>query len=125
MSAHYWFTEAAQLGLAPAQFNLATFFEDGLGCIEDLDKAFTLYEKAAQSGFVKAWHNLAVMHYSGKGTDKDLIKAYAWTLLAAKAQVKEAVEAEPVLTSELETEALIAGKQLLEELEVKYRTYLA
>jgi TPR repeat protein len=120
VSAHYWFTEATKQKLPQAQFNLATFYEDGLGCVEDEKKAFELYTQAAEQGFTRAWHNLALMHYSGKGTDRNPITAYAWTLLAAKAGVSEAQDAEPVLTQELKSEQILAGKQILEELEKKF-----
>lgn len=124
VSAHYWFTEASKQNLPQAQFNLATFYEDGLGCVEDLDKAFELYKEAAERGFIKAWHNLALMHYSGKGTQRDPMIAYAWTLLAAKAGLKEAQETEPVFTEELRSEQILAGKTLLEDLEKQMAEFL-
>lgn len=124
VSAHYWFTEATKHNLAQAQFNLATFYEDGLGCVEDLKKAFELYQAAADQGFVTAWHNLALMHYSGKGTQRNPITAYAWVLLAAKAGLKEAQETEPVFTEELKSEQILAGKELLAQLEEQFSDYL-
>lgn len=124
VSAHYWFTEATKQNLAQAQFNLATFYEDGLGCVEDLKKAFGLYQAAADQGFVTAWHNLALMHYAGKGTQRDPITAYAWTLLAAKAGLKEAQETEPVFTEELKSEQILAGKALLKQLEEQFAEFL-
>jgi TPR repeat protein len=124
VSAHYWFTEATKHKLPEAQFNLATFYEDGLGCVEDLDKAFQLYQEAADQGFIKAWHNLALMHYSGKGTQRDPMTAYAWTLLAAKAGLKEAQETEPVFTEELRSEQILTGKSLLDDLEKKMAVFL-
>jgi len=124
VSAHYWFTEATKHNLPQAQFNLATFYEDGLGCVEDEKKAFELYQASAEQGFIKAWHNLALMHYSGKGTQRDPMTAYAWTLLAAKAGLKEAQETEPVFTEELRSEQILAGKALLEDLEKQMATFL-
>ncbi|GAA3938495.1 tetratricopeptide repeat protein [Litoribacillus peritrichatus] len=124
VSAFYWFSEAAKLGLSAAQFNLATFYEDGLGCVEDKSLAFQLYQQAADAGFTKAWHNLGVMYYSGNGVEQNKPLAYAWTLLAAKANVQEAKDAEPIMTAELTNEELVEGKEQLELLINKHQNQL-
>ena len=39
---------SADLGLAPAMFNLAICLDDGIGCVQDTQAAFDLYRAAAR-----------------------------------------------------------------------------
>lgn len=124
LTAFHWFEKAAEQGIAQAQYNLANSYDQALGCLEDKTKAFEWYMKAAEQGFVPAWQNIAVMYYQGEGVEKDLVKAYGWTLLAAKTGQEESKKAEPVLTQELTSEQIIAGKALLDELLARYHSMI-
>ena len=59
---------AADQGLAPAQYNLALFFEDGLGGLPQDDReAGRLYRLAADQGDPDAQAALAVFYGDGRG----------------------------------------------------------
>jgi len=53
--AAYWFQMSAKNNLTGAQFFIGSFFEDGTGVVEDLDKAIFWYEKAASGGDNGLW----------------------------------------------------------------------
>ena len=58
---------AADLGLAPAQYRLAKFYEAGQGVPRDMSTAFRLTDMAARSGNRIAMHDLALMIAEGHG----------------------------------------------------------
>ncbi len=76
--AAYWYTQAADQGLAIAQYRLATLYEKGRGLAKDDGKARVWYEKAATKGNVKAMHNLAVIFAEGRGTQQNFKTAARW-----------------------------------------------
>lgn len=53
--AFYWTKRAAEHGDWDGQYNLASFYEEGLGIEQDLEKAKIWYKRAAQQG-----HSLAI-----------------------------------------------------------------
>ena len=59
--AAYWYQVAAERGLAPAQYRLATLFERGKGVPQDAATALLWYERAAEGGNIKSMHNAAVI----------------------------------------------------------------
>tara|TARA_R110000824_G_scaffold118960_16_gene272429 strand:- start:8915 stop:12013 length:3099 start_codon:yes stop_codon:yes gene_type:complete len=76
--AAYWYTQAADQGLAIAQYRLAALYEKGRGLSQDDAKARSWYEKAATQGNIKAMHNLAVIYAEGRGTRQDFTTAARW-----------------------------------------------
>ena len=124
LTAFHWFEKAADAGIVQAQYNLANCHDQALGCLGDKEKAFNGYMKAAEQGFIHAWQNIAVMYYQGEGTEQNVISAYGWTLLAAKAELEEAIASEPILTAELTAEQIIEGKALLNTLITQYQAFL-
>lgn len=87
---HIW-EILAGLGNADALFNLAILAEDGLGEIQDLKKAESLYVAAANAGGFKAQYRLGML-YSGDNPQfpKDLEKARRYLNLAAVGGDKDA-----------------------------------
>lgn len=75
---------AADAGLATAQFDLASCYEAGQGVPQDLDVAAQWYRKAAQQGNPGAQNNLASMYQSGRGVPADAVRALKLFLLAAE-----------------------------------------
>ncbi|GGB48675.1 peptidoglycan-binding protein [Roseibium aquae] len=86
-----WYQIAADKGLAPAQYRLASLYEKGRGVELDLDKARAWYEKAADAGNAKAMHNLAVLYAEGAGGAPDFEKAADWFERAAEYGVKDSL----------------------------------
>jgi localization factor PodJL len=81
-------TKAANLGYAPAQFQLGKFLEDGeAGLTKDAGSARRWTERAANGGDKRAMYNLATYYIEGIGGPKDLIEAAGWFRKAAMAGV--------------------------------------
>jgi localization factor PodJL len=76
-----WYQAAAAQGLAPAEFRLGLFYQNGLGIPRDLDAASSWYLKAAQQGNVSAMYNLALLAANGK---PDYPTAARWFKKAAE-----------------------------------------
>ena len=67
-----WFLKTAQQGIAQAQFNATTYFDQGRGGVAvDHKAAFELYLKAAHQGLVMAQTNVGNRFYEGRGTPQD------------------------------------------------------
>jgi len=76
--------KAANLGYAPAEFYLATLYENGQsGLTKDLVEARRWTQRAAEAGDRKAMHNLALYYYEGTGGAKNLTQAAQWFRRAA------------------------------------------
>jgi len=86
-----WYQIAADQGLAPAQYRLASLYEKGRGVELDLDKARAWYEQSAQAGNSKAMHNLAVLYAEGAGGAPDFERAAQWFESAAEYGVKDSL----------------------------------
>ena len=76
-------TQAADRGLAVAQYRLGTLYERGQGVAVDSVKAMHWYELAASQGNRKAMHNLAVAYASGPTTKRNMTEAARWFAKAA------------------------------------------
>jgi localization factor PodJL len=76
-------TQAADKGLAVAQYRLGTLYERGQGVAADSAKAMHWYELAANQGNRKAMHNLAVAYASGPGAKRNMTEAARWFAKAA------------------------------------------
>jgi uncharacterized protein len=79
-----WFRQAAERGLADAQYNLALMCVRGEGTAKDSVAAVTWYRRAAEQHFIPAQHALAVMYAVGDGTTKDANEAAKWYREAAE-----------------------------------------
>ena len=80
-----WMEKAANQAYAPALFELANFYENGVHVKQDVSKAAKLYEQAAQQGHVDAQFNLGVLYLQAPA---DFKKARYW--LEKAAQQKDA-----------------------------------
>jgi TPR repeat protein len=63
----YYYKESAEMGYPPAMFNLAAFYEHGMGCDTDLEEVVKWYLAATQAGYVPAYYKLSEMYHYGKG----------------------------------------------------------
>lgn len=77
---------AANNGNYPAQYDLASLYDEGTGGTKmDKARACELFEKAADHGHLKAMHNAGYCYQTGIGGKKDQTKALAYYTKAAEA----------------------------------------
>src|SRR6185503_12200357 len=79
-----WYREAAQRGLAPAQYQLGLRYANGDGVERDCVEAVKWYQRAADQGVPFAQFNLGVRYANGQGVERDPVLAYQWFSLAAR-----------------------------------------
>lgn len=85
-----FFRKAADAGYAPAQFELAHLYEDGLGVKLSLKQAVFWYRKAADQGDAEAQNNLGSLYAKGHGVHRSVSQAAHWYGLAAAQNDPEA-----------------------------------
>jgi uncharacterized protein len=76
-------TEAADAGLATAQFMLGAMAEAGIGGAPDLELAVKNYRYAAEHGHTVAKTRLGLALLIGRGTPRNLVEAETWLRRAA------------------------------------------
>lgn len=82
--------EAANLGSAESQYNLAVCLFEGLGTQSDAKKANEWLLKSAQQNYANAQFKLAYSYADGRGIEQDSRKAFSWFLKAAENGDEEA-----------------------------------
>lgn len=85
-----WFLKAAQQGDVFAQYQIGTFYSEGLGLPQDHDKATAYFYEAAKKGDIKAQYQMGVAYYKGNGVSKNTEKALEWLMMAAEKGDKSA-----------------------------------
>lgn len=84
------FRKAAEAGYAPAQYEIARMYEEGLGVDLNLKLAAFWYRKAADQGAAEAQNNLGSLYARGRGVHKSQSQAAHWYGLAAAQNDPEA-----------------------------------
>lgn len=79
-----FFHNAAELGHAKSQYNLALCYEGGNGVEQDQQEAVRWYRAAAEQGLADAQNNLAVFYEQGRGVKQDQHEAVRWYRAAAE-----------------------------------------
>ena len=69
------YLQAAEMGLAEAQYNVAYSYYHGEGVTQDYTKAVFWYEKAAEQDHADSLNGLGICYKNGKGVSKDKEKA--------------------------------------------------
>jgi len=82
--------QAAEQGLADAQFSLAWAYDNGDGVPQDYALAARWYRKAAEQGVAGPQNNLAVMYADGRGVLQDYDQAAQWFRRAAEQGLADA-----------------------------------
>jgi len=86
-----WYQQAAEQGVAEAQYLLATRYQDGY-IVEDNGKqilkndinlAIELFLKAAEQGHIESQFRLAELYLDGDQVKTDHVTGYKWLLLAS------------------------------------------
>ena len=85
-----WYREAAEQGLADAQFRCGLMYENGEGVARNDGEALRWYRKAADQGHLKAQSNLARMYSEARGVPQDYAEAMRWYRKAADQGLAEA-----------------------------------
>ena len=65
-----WARRAAFQGLPKAQYTLGYYFEEGIGCVEDMDAAVLWYRKSAEQKYHRALKRLAELKIPYKSKNK-------------------------------------------------------
>jgi TPR repeat protein len=73
-----YFRQAAELGLAAAQHDLAVCLKQGTGVAQDLTKAVAWFCKAAEQDNASAQNGLGVCFAKGTGVARDWTQAVVW-----------------------------------------------
>ncbi len=68
----------AELGYAPAQYNLGNMYHKGEGVAQDYKEAAKWYRKASEQGLAAAQYNLGCMYYDGQGVTQNYKEAVKW-----------------------------------------------
>lgn len=76
--------QAADLGSAESQYNLAVCLLEGLGTPKDEKQANEWLLKSAQQNYANAQFKLAYSYALGRGIEQDWSKAFSWFLKAAE-----------------------------------------
>ena len=111
-----WFRKAAEQGHAPAQYNLGTLYECGLGVPQDYVEAVKWFRKAAEQGLAEAQYNLGASYAKGLGVIKDYVRAYAWFNVCAAEGDPNAQEARQLLEGEMTKEQVAEAQKLSREI---------
>jgi uncharacterized protein len=77
-----WYTRAADLGGASAQFNLGNFYRDGRGVKQDFAESLRRFRQAAEQGHAKAQGAIGSVYYHGRGVPVDFERAVHYYRLA-------------------------------------------
>ncbi|MGB7433139.1 MAG: peptidoglycan-binding protein [Ahrensia sp.] len=84
-----WYLKSAQLGYAPAQYRIGSFYEKGTAGTRDIDEAMLYYQLAADQGNASAMHNLGSLMASGQAGQPDMQSATQWFQRAAELGVRD------------------------------------
>ena len=82
-----WLSRAAKQNHAPALFDLANLYENGLYVQQDMAKALELYEQAAKQGYLDAQYNLGILYLK---RPRNYAKAQFWLQQAANQNDRDA-----------------------------------
>ncbi|KAL0094525.1 hypothetical protein J3Q64DRAFT_1714719 [Phycomyces blakesleeanus] len=76
-----WYTKAANKCNPMACHKLGFFYENGIGCKQDIKRAIEYYEQAYEQGYPDSAHNLAIIYQGNSGATvniKDLEKSISY-----------------------------------------------
>src|SRR5579859_6029146 len=79
-----WYTRAAELGYAPAEYELGRTYLYGRGIPADYQQALLWEKKAAEQGIREAQRDLAYMYERGFGVEQNPAEAALWNRKAAE-----------------------------------------
>lgn len=86
----FWFTEAANNGIANAKYNLGVLYHQGIGVEPNIARAIELYKQAADIGHPEAQYNLGIAYIEGIGVAYTPYRAAYYFEKAASTGIIEA-----------------------------------
>lgn len=108
-----WYLKAAEQGVALAQNNVASLWEQGgTGIAINLSEAAYWYQKAASQGLPIAQWNIARLLWDGRGIARARVTAAAWALLADNAGHEAAHQGLDHIREVLRPSDLLAAESL-------------
>ena len=75
--------QAAELGVAEAQYNFGVTLENGYGIEKNIDSAFYWYLKSANQGWNDGLYKMMMAHANGIGAEQSNNKAFEYALACA------------------------------------------
>lgn len=78
-----WYRKAADKGLAPAQYQLALSYMNGIGVEQSDEQAAAWYRQAAEQDHAPSQYQLALMYLEGRGVEQNDEQAVNWYRSAA------------------------------------------
>ena len=110
-----WFTKAAELGEAEAQFSLGNMYAEGHGVPQDDQQSVSLFRKAAEQGFAPAQVNLGVMYTQGQGIERDMVEAHKWFNIAGGAVNEEGLDLREVVEEQMTPVEIMEAMRLAKD----------
>jgi TPR repeat protein len=80
-----WYLEAAEKGIAEAQYRLGNIYLEGNGVARDPAKAASWFRRAAEQGHASAQNNFGLLCLNGSGVHKNDAEALKWFIKSAQA----------------------------------------
>jgi TPR repeat protein len=112
--AHSEWLDAAQQGMAQAQYRLADLYESGLGVNRDFLEATKWYRRAARQGHTISQHMIGLTYAYGLGVPRNMVEAYMWLDLAAASGDLNAGALRDSLARAMEPDQLADARKLSE-----------
>lgn len=107
-----YYAKAAAAGHTTAQANLATiYFFNTNGNAARRAEAVRLWQQAGAAGDASSQYMLGVLHYNGEAVERDMVTAYAWILLAVDGGHDDALQAEAIISADLDATARIEARR--------------
>jgi TPR repeat protein len=119
-----WYRNAANQGLAKAQYYVGRRYERGEGVTKDVVQAVTWWRKAADQGYGEAQFKLGNCYAKGTGVSKDEIEAYAYWSIAGRFSDDARVSL-AVLEKQMSAGKIAAGQKRTKELQKEISTKMA
>ncbi len=113
-SAYREWRDAAEQGVAQAQYRLADLYESGLGVNRDFLEASKWYRRAARQGHTISQHMVGLTYAYGLGVPRDMVEAYMWLDLAAASGDLNAGALRDSLARAMDPEQLVDARRLSE-----------
>ena len=113
-----WFRQAADQGLAMAQYSLGCCYGNGEGVEKDEAESVKWYRKAAEQGNADAQYNLGCCYDNGHGVEKDQVEAYAFYNLAA-ISIQNAKDRREYLEKKMSPSQVAEGQRRTKELKAE------
>ena len=74
----------AEAGMAEAQLNIGSLYQNGQGVATDYAEAMRWYKQAASNGLPQAQVNVGILYFLGLGVDQNFTESIKWFELASE-----------------------------------------